>query len=56
MAQKLKFFEAEPQGTDKIKVVKMRLVDALGKVMNGGITHDVTSLLILKADTFLKDL
>lgn len=55
LAQKLTFFEAEPESTEKIKIIKMPLADALEKVMNGEITHDLTCLLILKANIVLKN-
>ena len=55
LARKLTFKEPEPEATEKIKVVKMALSDAVKKVMDGEITHDLTCILILKTHLFLKD-
>jgi len=54
LARKLTFNKPEPEATEKIKVVKMSLNDAVKKVMNGEITHDLTCILILKTHLFLK--
>jgi 8-oxo-dGTP pyrophosphatase MutT (NUDIX family) len=54
LARKLTFREANPEGTEQIKMVKMKLEDALQKVMNGEITHGQTCILVLKA--YFKDL
>ena len=53
LAQKLIFTEQKPEGTEKIKVIKMPLKEALDKVMRGEISHDLTCILILKAYIYL---
>ena len=52
LARKLTFREPDPEGTEKIEVVKMKLDDAIEKVKKGEITHDLTCLLILKTVYF----
>jgi 8-oxo-dGTP pyrophosphatase MutT (NUDIX family) len=54
LAQKLTFSEPKPEGTEKIEIVKMPLEEALRKVMQGEITHDLTCLLIMKTSLYLK--
>lgn len=55
IAQKLSFTEPQPEETEKIEIIKMLLADGVKKVMNGEITHDLTCILILKANLFLKE-
>lgn len=54
LARKLTFSEAKPEGTEKIKIIKMPLTEAVEKVMNGEITHDITCILILKTKLYEK--
>jgi ADP-ribose pyrophosphatase len=49
LARKLTFQEPEREGTEQIEMVKMRLNDAVQKVLSGEITHGQTCVLILKA-------
>lgn len=56
LAQNLTFSEANPEDTEKIKIIKMPLAEAVEKVLNGEITHDLTCLLILKTKLILKEL
>ena len=49
LARKLTFREADTEGTEQIRMVKMKLDDALQKVMSGEITHGQTCILVLKA-------
>ena len=52
LAKKLSFREPEREGTEQIKTVKMKLSEAVEKVMNGEITHAPSCILILKAEKF----
>ena len=56
VARKLKFSEPEREGTEQIETVKMKLTDALEKVMSGEITHGQTAILILKTNQYLSNL
>lgn len=49
LARRLTFREPKPQGTEQIEMVKMKLGEAVEKVMSGEITHGQTCILILKA-------
>ena len=49
LAEKLKIGESESEGTEQIETVKIKLSDALEKVMNGEIMHSVSCVLLLKA-------
>jgi len=49
IARKLTFGEQEPEGTEDIEPVKLKLSDAVQMVMAGEITDTDTCLLILKA-------
>lgn len=49
IAEKLKIGEPETEGTEKIETVKMKLSEAVEKVMNGEITHSISCALLLKA-------
>ena len=52
LARKLSFREPEREGTEAIETVKMKLNEAVEKVMNGEITHAPSCILILKAEKF----
>jgi 8-oxo-dGTP pyrophosphatase MutT (NUDIX family) len=52
-ARKLTFSEPKPEGTEEIEIIVMPLKEALEKVMNGEITHDLTCLLIMKTHLYL---
>lgn len=54
LARKIKFYEASPEGTEKISIVRIKLEDALKMVMKSGITHGQSCVLILKAVEFLR--
>ena len=54
LARKLTFREPEREGTEQIKTVKMKLGEAMQKVMSGEITHGQTCVLVLKA--YLKNM
>lgn len=53
LARKLKFGEPEREGTEQIETVKMKLTEAVEKVMRGEITHGQTVALIMKANHYL---
>ena len=53
LARKLSFHEPRREETEQIKTVKMKLDDAVQKVMSGEITHGQTCILVLKA--YLKE-
>lgn len=53
LARKLTFHKPEPEGSEQIKTVKLKLDEAVEKVMSGEITHGQTAVLILK--TFLQN-
>lgn len=53
LARKLSFHEPKREGTEQIKTVKMKLDEAVEKVLSGEITHGQTCILVLKA--YLKD-
>jgi 8-oxo-dGTP pyrophosphatase MutT (NUDIX family) len=55
LARQLKFKEPEQESTENIKTVKMKLSEALEKVMNGDITHAPSGVLIMKAHHFLQN-
>ena len=55
LARKLKFGEPKREGTEQIETVKMKLTEALEKVMSGEITHGQTMVLILKASRYLSN-
>ena len=48
LARKLKFVEASPEGTEQIKIRKIKFEDALKMVMEGEITQGSSCLVILK--------
>lgn len=49
MARSLRFVETAPEGTERIRCVKMPLDEAIQKVMDSEITHAPSCLVILKA-------
>jgi len=55
LAKKLKFGEANPEETEDIKIVKVRLEKATQMVMDSEITHGPSCVLILKAREYLKN-
>ncbi len=52
LAENLKIGKPEREGTEQIEFVKMKLSEAVEKVLSGEITHTISCALILKA--FLK--
>lgn len=54
LARKLKFSEANPEGTEKINIVKVKFDEAVRMVMESKITHAQSAVLILKADKYLQ--
>ncbi|HLC51639.1 MAG TPA: NUDIX hydrolase [Candidatus Nanoarchaeia archaeon] len=53
LAKGLKFSKPNPEGTEIIKMKKMKIVDAINSVLDNKITHGPTSVLILKAKNYL---
>lgn len=53
LARDLSFAEPERETTEQIETLKYNFTDALEKAMNGAIDHDLTCLLLLKAERFL---
>jgi 8-oxo-dGTP pyrophosphatase MutT (NUDIX family) len=54
LARDLQFREPQQEGTEKIRMEKMALDEAVRKVMRSEITHGPTCVLILKASNYLK--
>lgn len=54
LARKLQFVESAPEGAEQIKVLKVKLGEALKMVMDNRIDHGPSCVLILKADAYLK--
>ena len=54
LAKGIKFSEANPEGTEKIDLVKVKFDDAVNMVMNSDITHGQSCVLILKASEYLR--
>jgi len=54
LAKKLKFGEDNQEATENIKLVKVKLEEAVKMVMNSVITHGASCVLILKANEYLK--
>lgn len=54
LARNLKFRRAEPEGTEVIKTIKIKLDQAVKRVMESKITHGPSCVLILKAKEYLK--
>ena len=50
IARRLAFGRSEPDAVEKLKMVKISLSEAVGKVLSGEITHAPSCVLILKAD------
>lgn len=55
LARKLSFKKPDREGTEQIETVKMKLTEAIEKVMNGEITHGQTIILILKTSQYLSN-
>jgi ADP-ribose pyrophosphatase len=56
LARNLKFTQKNPEGTEIIKMVKIKLDKAAKMVMESKITHGPSCVLILKVNNFLKRL
>lgn len=54
LAKGLEFGEADQEGTESIRVIKVSLREAIEWVMESKITHGATATLILKAKAYLK--
>ena len=54
LARKLKFTKINQEGTEIIKLKKIRLDEAVNMVINSKITHGPSCVLILKVHEFLK--
>ena len=54
LAKQIEFSEANPEGTEKIDLVKVKINDAVRMVMDSEITHGPSCVLILKASEFLR--
>ncbi len=54
LARKLRFVKATPEGTEQIKILKVKLEEALKMVMDDKINHGPSCILILKANEYLK--
>ncbi len=54
LARGLRFREAEQEGTEEIRIVRVKLEEAVRMVMSGRITHAVSCTLILKAQEYLR--
>jgi ADP-ribose pyrophosphatase len=55
LAKGLTQTDADPEGTELIRLVKLPLKRAVEKVMSGEITHAPSCVLILKAEWYLRD-
>jgi|SRR3989344_3800724 len=53
LAKKLKFSETNHEGTEIIKIKKMKIEEAINLVLDSKITHGPTCVLILKAKSYL---
>ena len=53
LARKISVFEATPEGTELIKMLRLDLSDAVQMVMDGKITHGPSCVLILKTSLLL---
>jgi ADP-ribose pyrophosphatase len=53
LAKNLTFSEANPEGTERIKVIKIPFKQAVDWVMQSLITHSATTTLILKVKNYL---
>lgn len=54
LARNLQFGKPAHETTEEIKTLKLKFEKALEMIMNGEISHDITCLLILKAERFLR--
>ncbi len=54
IAKKLKLGQARPEGTETIKLIKIKMADAVKMIMDGKITDNQSSVCILKAQEYLK--
>ncbi len=54
LAKKLHFSESNPEGTERINIIKVELDEALRMVMESEITHGPSCVLILKAAEYLR--
>jgi len=54
LAKKLHFSEPSPEDTEQIKMLKIKLDEAVQMVMDSKITHGPSALLILKAANYLR--
>jgi 8-oxo-dGTP pyrophosphatase MutT (NUDIX family) len=54
LSRNIRFSEANPEGTEKINILKVKFDDALKMVMESKITHGPSCVLILKAAKHLK--
>jgi len=54
LAMDLTFSEANPEGTENIKIIKIPFKQAVDFVMQSLITHSATATLILKAKNYFK--
>lgn len=54
LAKKLQFTTSHQEGTENIKLVKLKLEEAVKMVMESKITHGPSCVLILKAKEYLK--
>ena len=54
LARGIQFFKANPEGTEKIDLVKVKFDDAVKMVMDSEITHGQSCVLILKASEYLR--
>jgi len=55
LARGLKFQQVKLESTEVIKLIKVKLVDAVKMVMNSKITHGPSCVLILKAREYIKN-
>ncbi|MBA3723497.1 MAG: NUDIX hydrolase [Candidatus Levybacteria bacterium] len=53
LAKGLKFSDANPEGTENIKVIKVSMSEAIQWVIDSKITHGASTALILKAKSYL---
>lgn len=56
LAKNLNFFESSPESTEKIKVLRVKLEEAVRMVMDGMIDSGPSCTLILKTSEYLKSL
>lgn len=54
LARNLKFIKSNQEGTENIKLIKVKFYDAVKMVMESKITHGPSCVLIFKANKFLK--